>query len=195
MAGTARNHRPVKRTRLRICQALILPHKQKQGLGRELLLAAYRLASERSHVTEITVEDPCPGFQALRDQVDFELFAQKLLPTAATSGMKEETIVKELKITKAQAAFLLEMQQFLALLRNEPPRCALTDRDALLDHLDETPCFKTFRLSIKRLFVQRDKELMAMSKEDRQQELQELFNERLQRYLAMLPLVIRIGAL
>ena len=63
---------PFKGAKLRVCQALILPHEQKKGLGRDMLLAIYRLAIERSDVVEITVEDPSPGFEHMRDTVDCE---------------------------------------------------------------------------------------------------------------------------
>ena len=65
---------PFKGAKLRVCQALILPHEQKKGLGRDMLLAIYRLAIERADVVEITVEDPCPGFEHMRDTVDCEWF-------------------------------------------------------------------------------------------------------------------------
>ena len=57
---------PFAGTRVRICQALILPSFQRRGLGRELMWHVYNIVYNRPEVSEITVEDPCPGFQALR---------------------------------------------------------------------------------------------------------------------------------
>lgn len=205
-------HNPVLGSRIRICQALILPHRQKQGLGRELLHTAYRLAHSRAHVTEITVEDPCPGFQALRDQVDFELVVAHFKPSQeATELPAEEVICKELKITKGQGIFIVECWKFIQFLQSEPPpsptvvvACTISynqllkdpvQREQLLDYLDDSKSFKTFRLQVKRGIVNRDKELMAMSKEDRLEELEELFDERLKRYLAVLPLAEKMGML
>lgn len=205
-------HNPLLGSRIRICQAMILPHRQKQGLGRKLLQAAYRLAHSRAHVIEITVEDPCIGFQALRDQVDFELFVTNFKPQLQPTDKQtiaEEVICKELKITKGQAIFLCECWKLVQFLQSEPRPFASHEspvsfkelrkdearREQFLDYLDESKSFKTFRLQVKRGIVNRDKELMAMSKEDRLEELEELFDERLQRYLAVLPLAERLALL
>jgi hypothetical protein len=37
-----------------------------------MLLAVYRLAQSRSSIVEVTVEDPAPAFERLRDSVDCE---------------------------------------------------------------------------------------------------------------------------
>jgi hypothetical protein len=58
--------------KLRICQALILPHHQRRGLGEEMVMCTYRLAQEREEYREVTVEDPAPGFERLRDVCDCE---------------------------------------------------------------------------------------------------------------------------
>ncbi|XP_033217537.1 histone acetyltransferase type B catalytic subunit [Belonocnema kinseyi] len=57
-------------TRPRIAQVLILPPFQNIGLGAQLLRAIYADYIGRSEVKDITVEDPSPGFQRLRDYVD-----------------------------------------------------------------------------------------------------------------------------
>ena len=69
---------PFLGSKIRICQALVLPHMQGQGLGRKLLLAAYNLAKSRSSIVEVTVEDPAPAFEWLRDTVDCEWVIQHL---------------------------------------------------------------------------------------------------------------------
>ena len=46
---------PIQGCRIRICQALVLPSEQGCGVGRELVLAAYRLAAGRPDVSQITV--------------------------------------------------------------------------------------------------------------------------------------------
>lgn len=70
-------HNPFHGDNLRVCQALIFPQKQHSGLGRELLLCVYRIADERKNVNQVTVEDPSPGFQRLRNAVDFEWYVLK----------------------------------------------------------------------------------------------------------------------
>jgi hypothetical protein len=56
--------------KMRICQALILPSHQQRGLGKEMILSTYRLAQSREEYKEVTVEDPAPGFEKLRDICD-----------------------------------------------------------------------------------------------------------------------------
>lgn len=63
---------PFLGSKIRVCQALVLPHMQSKGLGRKMLLAVYELAKSRSCITEVTVEDPAPAFERLRDAVDCE---------------------------------------------------------------------------------------------------------------------------
>jgi hypothetical protein len=70
---------PFLGSKIRVCQALILPHLQDFGLGKKMLHTICKLANERSHIVEVTVEDPAPVFQALRDAVDFECFLNLLL--------------------------------------------------------------------------------------------------------------------
>jgi GNAT superfamily N-acetyltransferase len=77
---------PFSGSRLRVCQALILPNLQGKGLGQEMMLATYRLARERNDVTEVTVEHPAPGFEKMRDLVDCEW---------ALRVHKEMTLAKE----------------------------------------------------------------------------------------------------
>eukprot|EP00752_Nemacystus_decipiens_P005203 g4722.t1 len=61
---------PVKGVSLRICQALTLPQFQRQGHGQALLAFLYGLARSRESVFEVTVEDPAPGFEKMRNLVD-----------------------------------------------------------------------------------------------------------------------------
>jgi hypothetical protein len=69
---------PFLGTKLRVCQALILPLYQGKGFGRELLLSVHKLVVRpRDDVSELTVEDPAPAFQRLRDSVELELFWEK----------------------------------------------------------------------------------------------------------------------
>ena len=85
---------PFLGTKVRVCQALVLPHQQSRGLGRELLRCAYKqVVLQRPEVSELTVEDPAPGFQRLRDAVDFELLAESfpvavavVVPVSISSG-------------------------------------------------------------------------------------------------------------
>lgn len=63
---------PFLGSKIRVCQAFVLPHVQGKGLGRMMLLAVYNLAKSRSSIVEVTVEDPAPAFERLRDSTDCE---------------------------------------------------------------------------------------------------------------------------
>jgi len=65
------SHTAIVGAKLRVCQALIFPHLQGKGIGKQLLQVVYNLAAARKDTTEVTVEDPAPAFQRLRDRVDF----------------------------------------------------------------------------------------------------------------------------
>ncbi len=139
---------PFRGTKLRVCQALVLPHRQGHGLGREMLLCVYKhIVQPRGDICELTVEDPAVGFQRLRDAVDFELFVSfrpdlfvpSMLPTesqpvgsatadgadsgsnvgAVVTGLpSEQEICTAMKIIKAQAQFLLECVDYVKLMRS-----------------------------------------------------------------------------
>eukprot|EP01032_Pedospumella_encystans_P021719 gene21719-24627_t len=139
---------PFRGTKLRVCQALVLPHRQGHGLGREMLLCVYKhIVQPRGDICELTVEDPAVGFQRLRDAVDFELFvsfrpdlfASTVVPTQSLSTIgtaaetadseisaagnkagppSEQEICTAMKIIKAQAQFLLESVDYVKLVRS-----------------------------------------------------------------------------
>jgi GNAT superfamily N-acetyltransferase len=106
-------HNPVRGSKMRVCQALILPPYQGRGLGRQMLLQVYRVAAERESVVEVTVEDPAPGFQRLRDAVDVEwvlLLTAQQTHTKSTSG--SEAMVK---LTPAQQKFVHHCTEYRTL--------------------------------------------------------------------------------
>jgi GNAT superfamily N-acetyltransferase len=140
---------PIHGTKIRVCQALVLPPWQGRGLGREMLLRVYEhIVHAREDVSELTVEDPCHGFQRLRDAVDLELLVGKFPTvtrplhesTSATVSYTQDTggsdvsdtkavhegpgvldelvIAKALKVIKPQAQFLCECLDFFELVRS-----------------------------------------------------------------------------
>ena len=58
-----RFNNPTLGSLLRVCQALVLPHLQGLGLGRETLLAIYRMARDSTDVAKVTVEGLCRWLQ------------------------------------------------------------------------------------------------------------------------------------
>jgi hypothetical protein len=127
---------PLAGCKMRVCQCLILPYLQGKGIGRKLLLAAYKLAEKRHEVSEVTVEDPAPAFQRLRDAVDFEWHQAhsrgspegghgdndgKGSSACVPSSLEGEGVVekasKSLKLIPTQLIFLQEFQRYASLAK------------------------------------------------------------------------------
>lgn len=171
---------PYAGTRLRICQALILPPYQGQGLGRQLLAATYRMAQRNAEVVEVTVEDPAPGFQQLRDAIDFE-WCTTLHPKITRAGVallndstsvtsKAREVAAELKLTSSQVQAVIEAVQLHA-LRSTLDAHAGADGAAMA----------SFRLRVKRRLLAENPDLRTRPKAEMQTELDELYEEQLQR--------------
>lgn len=208
-------HNPFLGSKIRICQALVMPHYLQRGLGRLLLRAAYDLALARAHVVEITVEDPCAAFANLRDQVDFALLAERRSDATAASA---DAVAKELKLIPAQACFVVDACDFFRLLtrllsaapaaaddaavvdaaramlrrraKGSESRETLSDADRALleDALDAVDAggFKALRLQAKRHLLRFDADgLRDLPKPDMQRALSELFDDRLDRFLRL----------
>ena len=121
-------------SKIRVCQVLIFPPFQGRGLGRHALLTVYALAASREAIIEVTVEDPCEGFQRLRDAVDLEwtLLIKKPLSllkdsmgdvaggeaglTLAVSDINVTQVGCDLKIVPAQVQFVLNTIAYRQLL-------------------------------------------------------------------------------
>lgn len=94
-------HNPILGSKIRVCQALVLPHMQGRSLGRKMLLTVYELAQSRSNIVEVTVEDPAPAFERLRDMVDCEwvlLYLYKHKSNHEQSDLIEKEDIEEMKI-------------------------------------------------------------------------------------------------
>ena len=63
---------------MRICQVLLLPPYQRCGHGKVLIRTVHDLAKESDDIVEINVEDPAPGFVALRNRVDYEMLSESV---------------------------------------------------------------------------------------------------------------------
>jgi len=101
---------PFMGAKIRVCQALVLPYHQGKNIGKFILKEIYKLAKNRDTVVEVTVEDPAPGFQRLRDCVDCEWFIgySSIINTVNPPLVEAEDIAKKLKITKLQGQFISE---------------------------------------------------------------------------------------
>ena len=187
-------HNPFAGSKMRVCQCLVLPHLQGRGLGRELLMCTYRLASDLSHVTEITVEDPAPGFQSLRDAVDLEwLFCHWPTPplsrtiagatvAAATVAIKPGDVsiaAAKLKLTPAQVEYLSEAEQYACLqLQAE----ALGGAESAAGRAFLDTHVKSLRLTVKRRLLRQQPDIKALPKVQMQRELERLYAEQQERF-------------
>jgi hypothetical protein len=117
-------HNPIHGDNVRVCQALLFPQKQHLGLGRELLLTVYELAEQRENVIQVTVEDPSPGFQRLRNAVDFEWLVRKYSLSKKESNLNEikkmsvNKMCEFLKITKLQSFFVKEATEYIRMIHD-----------------------------------------------------------------------------
>jgi len=194
---------PFQGSKLRICQALILPHHQGRGLGRIMMMQVYAIAKERGETSEVTVEDPAPGFQCLRDFVDCEWALQAEFVIEKLSNTSESSLLaKALKITPSQAVFITESFQFASIIPSnadllpkqhyreavrvaESSSSSVNENDALESMLQE-PAMREFRLSVKRRLLKENSDLKLLTKIDMQKELETLFRLQLKRFLAVL---------
>jgi len=95
---------PFAGAKVRVCQALILPIYQGLGWGKKMLLEIYRRTFDRVDTSEVTVEDPAPGFQCMRDAVDVEwaLKHKDIIYSNSNSLIEVTDMASKLKITEMQ---------------------------------------------------------------------------------------------
>jgi histone acetyltransferase 1 len=167
--------KPKPGTIVRVCQALLLPPYQRRGHGKAMLRTVHDVAKESDDIVEINVEDPAPGFIALRNLVDYELLLESLdseepwltskylkrndFPTLAD---KDATAAATLgRITKQQAQIAYEVYKL---------------KDLPFDNADVE---KQYRLMVKkRLLKLHHLELsVCKTKEERQVLLAEKWRE------------------
>lgn len=170
---------PFLGNKLRICQALVLPHMQGQGIGRELILAAYQLASQRDDVVEVTVEDPADGFSKLRDAVDCEIVFTKTdwRSMLETSDHQKVESAKSLKMKYSQYVFALEALEYFHLTKD-------FDRDPVKNEVVDI--LRPFRLKVKKQLMKDHTEVKSAPKDRMRVYLDELFDERRERYTQVL---------
>lgn len=183
---------PIAGSKARICQALLLPPYQGRGLGRELMRQVYFICKKRDEVVEITVEDPAPAFEALRDAVDVEWTLEhaslvgipydagaKTLTKEVFSEMDKATVKMAplLKITKSQAEFVRDALQYLYISIKKSMESESSDAggDSAADA--NVPTMKQWRLDFKRKLVRKLPELKNLPKEEMQKELEALYLE------------------
>lgn len=194
--------KPKAGTIVRICQAVVLPPYQRAGHGREMLHTVHDLAQEKFNdkitkygeaIVEINVEDPAPGFVALRNLVDYERYAAVKASSEpdwfkdlchdvnddAYFDLLPESIASELslksKMTVTQMQIIYELDRLVGLAR------------AGAKELDKYE--KNYRLMVKKRLNRDNKEDLSMcrNKEAMKHMLEELYQEQRAIYDKYLP--------
>lgn len=176
--------KPKPGTIVRICQALLLPPYQRRGHGKAMIRAVHDMAQESDDIVEINVEDPAPGFIALRNRIDFELLVESLetdqpwLPPKYLNQNDFPTLVDK-DITPAATMGRLTTKQVqiayeLYKLRDLPT--------------DDVHLEKQYRLMVKKRLLKLHREQLSVckTKEERQILLAEIWREVFRKYKAIL---------
>ncbi|CAJ1925484.1 unnamed protein product [Cylindrotheca closterium] len=203
-------HKPVPGTIVRICQALVLPPFQGQGHGKKMMQClydavhnriegAYGNSQDQQEVVEINVEDPAPGFVALRNKVDWKLLKDH--PEYWSNAKVDNNIAEEAffasipeaqaiqvganaKITPHQVHIVHEMQRLEA-LHNATFDTSTNGGGGV----NEEELERRYRLLVKRRLNKDHREDLSSfgTKDAKKAYLAKLFDEQLALYNRLLP--------
>jgi histone acetyltransferase 1 len=179
---------------VRICQALVLPPYQRMGLGKKLLCKVHELVRESAsadrEIVELTVEDPGPGFTALRNRVDYELML-KSFDSSETSWLPD-TFWKN--VTPSDSIFFeplgdAEAITAAAIGRVTPKQIQIAYELYRLNALTQDgSLMKRYRLMVKKRLLKAHREELgvATTKEARRELLGSLFDHVFATYTLIL---------
>lgn len=182
---------PFVGAKLRVCQALILPIYQGQGWGKKMLLEVYKRTSDRVDTSEVTVEDPAPGFQFMRDAVDIEwALKHKDMIYNNNSIIEVADMASKLKITEIQAQFVVSAFQFHEIY----PNSEIVSSDEEIESFEsESATYRSFRLSVKRSLIKFNKDLKSLPKEEMQRELDNMYGLEKDRFIKVRKLIQKLN--
>lgn len=199
---------------MRVCQAIVLPPYQRGGHGSMMLNQVYKIAEGRGgvdgstesgsdEIVEVNVEDPCPGFVALRNNVDFRRFQnssslgslQSLCTgvdsNAFWSPLPEDLVASgaaNLRVTPQQILIASEMSKLCAVeakikvLRSSNE---ISTNEETIEGME-----KKYRLMVKKRLLKLHREELGAcgSKDEQKKKLGELFDDTLRQYRSLLKL-------
>lgn len=207
-------HKPFPGTICRICQALVLPPFQGQGHGKQMMKLIYDAAHKRveggayvkdnddQEIVEINVEDPAPGFVALRNKVDWkrltdhpEYWPDKLKvkdidDEAFFASIPEAQAVQigaRAKITPHQVHIVNEIQKLEALKAatdvNSTTTTTTTTTTTSKEELE-----RRYRLLVKRRLNRDNREDLSTfaTKDAKKAYLAKLYEEQMEQYNKLL---------
>lgn len=194
-------HKPLPGTIVRICQVLVLPLFQGQGHGKRMMDCVYDAIhnkiegaysnSDDQEVVQINVEDPAPGFVALRNKVDWNFLKDhsefwsgttphKLEDEAFFASIPEAQAIRvasRAKITPHQVHIVHELQTLEALTS------ANDTKSVSQEELE-----RRYRLLVKRRLNRENREYLSSfaTKDAKKAYLAKLFEEQLALYNKLL---------
>ena len=193
-------HKPEPGIIVRICQALVLPSYQRQGHGKRMMQCVYDVmhgkyegaySDVNQKIIQINVEDPAPGFVALRNKVDMKLMAenQEWLPASKRS----------LAITDAQFFVALTETEAIASgahAKITPRQIQIVNEVSKLQSLNvhsdnannKEELERRFRLMVKRRLNKEHREDLSSypTKDEKKAYLAKLFEEEYEAYQRLL---------
>ncbi|KAF2218483.1 acyl-CoA N-acyltransferase [Elsinoe ampelina] len=169
-------------SRERISQVILLPSRQRSGLGSRLYSIIYQHLTAPDHITELTVEDPNAAFDDMRDIADMvylrstnSTFKSLRLPTSIPSSalapgeeipldllLPKETrtkLAKETKIQSRQLSRLIEMQLLSTIPRPNRSTSRITRKEKSSSEADRQYYF--WRLLAKERLYQFNRDSLA----------------------------------
>jgi histone acetyltransferase 1 len=164
--------KPTPGTIVRICQVLVLPPYQRQGLGQAMMRAVYQYA-ENDDLVEVNVEDPAPACTALRNAVDYRRLLDSLdspQPWMSAKYLQPHEFPSLEPHDRMRAAMLGRITPQQVEIAYELLKLSNLPRD---DELLE----KQYRLMVKRRLLHLHAEELSLckSKEERQVRLAEIW--------------------
>ncbi|KAF4553370.1 Histone acetyl transferase-like protein [Elsinoe fawcettii] len=169
-------------SRERISQVILLPSRQRSGLGSRLYSIIYQYLTKSDNITELTVEDPNAAFDDMRDIADMAYlrssnptFKSLRLPTSIPSSalapdevlpldllVPSETrtkLAKETKIQSRQLSRLVEMQLLSTIPRPNRNNSRITRKEKSSNDADRQYYF--WRLLAKERLYQFNRDSLA----------------------------------
>ena len=199
---------------VRICQALVLPPFQGQGHGKKALQCVYdsvmhqQQPQDQVPMVQVNVEDPAPGFVALRNKVDLKFLADhpQWWPVSYSSGSLDDKeyfsalldghateVSSKAKITTRQVQIVNELIKLKALLQLQGRLPDDVSNVSGASSKQETTKSShgeletRFRLVVKKRLNRENREEMNAypTKEEKKAFLAKLFDKEYQAYLAL----------
>lgn len=191
-------HKPEPGIIIRICQALVLPPFQGQGHGKRMMQCIYSVAHGRytgvhdgdQSIVQINVEDPAPGFVAMRNKVEMKLLEDH--PEWWPASRKKLAIVEEAFFGSIPEAEAIQLSAIAKItphqihIVNELLKLKALQSFESTDGRDELE--RRFRLLVKRRLNKDHREELSSlcSKEEKKAKLATLFAEQFALYNATL---------